>query len=365
MRRWGAASVRAAVPVVALAAMLVACTGTRGSFASTVPGATVAGSTVPATVGTQPSQRPTLEGLAEQCRSAAGAAVKVGGVLATGVDHSGLVDAFQASYPGITVSTDGSGDVGADVVEADPSTAQLLGRSGEVEAFVPSLAGEVLGLVAGSPVWAWSSMVVFAVDRSRVAIVPSSVRELSNPAYAGDAHLVGDPRTDVMARAVVMAASLAAGGSPDDTARGAKYVFSATRAGVFTADSDAPIALGTTASVAATVQQWQEAGREVKLVFPSDGLLGVPFSPLQVRGSSHVACAQSWIEHLLSDDGALSVLLGHGVPARLAQLQQRSLLTSDMVAMVPSAEQWARTVQVTDAQLKTALQPILASPLWK
>ena len=155
------------------------------------------------------------------------------------------------------------------------------------------------------------------LDRSRVAIVPSSFRELSNPAYAGDAHLVGDPRTDVMARAVVMAASLAAGGAPSDTSRGAKYLFSATQAGVFTADSDAPIAVGTTASVAATVQQWQEAGREVKLVFPSDGLLGVPFSPLQVRGSSHVACAQLWIEHLLSDDGALSVLLGHGVPVNI------------------------------------------------
>jgi putative spermidine/putrescine transport system substrate-binding protein len=251
------------------------------------------------------------------------------------------------------------------VVEADPSTAALLSRSGGVESFVPSLAGEVPGLVAGSPVWAWSSMVVFAVDRSRVAIVPTSFRELSNASYAGNAHLVGDPRTDVMARAVVMAASVAAGGSPDDTARGAKYFLSATQAGVFTADSDAPIAVGTTASVAATVQQWQEAGREVKFVFPADGLLGVPFSPLQVRGTSHVPCAQLWIEHLLSDDGALSVLLGHGVPARLAGLQQRALLTSDMAVMVPSASQWSHTVQVTDGQLKTALAPIEASPVWK
>ena len=344
------------------AASLVACTGQRPTFDSMSGIATT--STVSATVGTNPDQRPTLAALAEQCRSA-GASVGIGGVLFTGVDHSGVLEAFQATYPGVHVAADLAADINPDVIEAGPSEVQSMIDAGQSVDYTPSFAAEVPSVAKGRPVWAYSSMVVFAIDRTRVARVPTSFQALNNAAYAGQAHLVGDPRSDPQARAVVMAASMAAGGDPSDTARGSKYFASATQAGVFVADQDAPIAVGTTTSLRATIERWQGLGHEVTLWFPADGLAGVPYTAMLMRGTEHQACGRLWIEHLLSDDGGLSMLLAHTIPARLASLRDRGLLTADMVAMVPTAAQWSKAVQFTDAQLHAAQSGIDESVVWK
>ena len=57
-----------------------------------------------------------------------------------------------------------------------------------------------------------------------------------------------------------------------------------------------------------------------------------------MAGSPNPNAARLWIEHLLSDEGALAFLEGGAIPARYPTLVENGTITEDMLANLPPAE---------------------------
>ena len=54
--------------------------------------------------------------------------------------------------------------------------------------------------------------------------------------------------------------------------------------------------------------------------FPADGIYGGYYAQGVIKGSPHQNCAKLWVEHILSDEGALGYVEGGAIPARYAEL---------------------------------------------
>ncbi len=86
------------------------------------------------------------------------------------------------------------------------------------------------------------------------------------------------------------------------------------------------------------LQDIADAGFEFTSVVPSDGVYGSYYAQGVVAGSPHPNAGRLWIEHILSDEGALGYLEGGAIPARYATLVENGVITEDMLANLPPAE---------------------------
>ncbi len=156
---------------------------------------------------------------------------------------------------------------------------------------------------------------------------PQTFADLEDPQYEGQVALNGDPREAGAAFAAVMAASLANGGSFDDIMPGIQFFadLKAERQPVrYPGDRGVrprPVrrrssSTGRTTSPGCR-RQIEEAGFEVEVVVPSDGVYGSYYSQGVVADGPHPNAAKLWIEHILSDEGALGLPRGWGHPGAL------------------------------------------------
>ncbi|MBU6278430.1 MAG: ABC transporter substrate-binding protein [Actinomycetales bacterium] len=212
----------------------------------------------------------------------------------------------------------------------------------------------------GNWIGSYYGIMSIATNATLVPNVPTSFADLLKPEYKGMVTLNGDPREAGAAFAAVVAASLANGGSFDDLMPGIEYfaklkeagnlqVIDVTEAAVLS--GDVPIALDWTYNFPGLVPALQEAGFDFQIKIPTDGFYGGYYAQSVVSDPVHPCAARLWMEHITGDAGALGYIEGGAVPARLAALQEAGLITPEMQAKLPTAEQLAQIAFPTPAQV--------------
>ena len=93
--------------------------------------------------------------------------------------------------------------------------------------------------------------------------------------------------------------------------------------------------------------------------FPSDGVYGSYYAQGVVADSPHPNAGRLWIEHILSDEGALGYLEGGAIPARYATLVENGVITEDMLANLPPAE-LIEQIEFPTVEQIAAAQEVLA-----
>ena len=253
-----------------------------------------------------------------------------------------------------------------DTVDVSPAIAQDMVDKGLFEPYTPTVAGDLPeGLSDPDHNWvaAYYGIISITTNTTIVPNAPKSFADLEKPEYKGLVALNGDPRESGSAFAGVMAASLANGGSADDIMPGIEFFqklkqsgnlggTDVTKATVLTGET--PIAIDWSYNVPGLKQALADAGLEVEVNFPSDGVYGGFYAQGVVKGSPHQACAKAWIEHILSDQGALDYLQGGAMPARYQQLLDAGKVTDELKANLPPDDLISQISFLTPAQIAAA-----------
>ena len=299
-------------------------------------------------------------------------------------NYKGVIQSFKDKYPGVDapvqnpngssqeeldaiVNLKGQDDM-PDAIDVSPAKAQIATDEGLWSPYEPTTIGEVpdnLKDPAGNWVSAYYGVMAIGTNTTIVKNAPKTWADLKKPEYKGQVALNGDPRTSGSALAAVMAASLANGGSADDIMPGIEYFAELKKSGnliptevtqATVVTGETPISLDWSYNYPGVAQQIKDAGFTVEINFPSDGVYGAPYAQGVVADSPHQACGQLWIEHILSNEGAVAYLGGGGMPARYAALDAAGVITEDMKANLPPAETLAQVVFLTAEQSAAANQ---------
>jgi putative spermidine/putrescine transport system substrate-binding protein len=237
-----------------------------------------------------------------------------------------------------------------EAVDVGPSFTQELVDDGLVDTYRPTTYDEIPASLRdpdGNWVAAYYGVMAIATNATLVDNVPTSWADLEKPEYQGMVTLNGDPREAGAAFAAVMAASVANGGSFDDIMPGIEYFAGLKDSGNLQVvdvspatliSGEVPIAIDWTYNFPALVPELAAAGFDMQVVVPSDGVYGGYYAQAVVSEASHPCAARLWIEHILSDDGALGYLEGGALPARYASLLDAGLVSEELAANLPSPE---------------------------
>jgi putative spermidine/putrescine transport system substrate-binding protein len=220
---------------------------------------------------------------------------------------------------------------------------------GYFETFKPSTYAEIPAELKdpdGNWVAAYYGVIAIGTNTALVKKAPTTFADLKDPQYKGQVALNGDPRKTGAALAAVMAASLANGGSFDDIMPGIKYFAELKKSGNFIltdvnettmTTGETPIVLDWTYNFPALLPKMKDAGFDLTDTVPADGVYGSYYAQGVVKGCPQPNAAKLWIEHILSNDGALGYLQGGAVPARYAELQKAGLVTPEISKNLPDA----------------------------
>jgi putative spermidine/putrescine transport system substrate-binding protein len=378
MRRITAAATFAALSLVALSA----CSGTTDTTSTTSAGSTAAISDAPVDAGDCGS---TVAELAASAKDEGS------------VNLIALPDSW-ANYKGILASYTSTYGVQTDVANPDASSADeltaietLRGQAGQPESvdvgpsfttqmidagyadtFKPSTWDEIPDALKdpdGRWVGAYYGMMAIGVNTTLVSDVPTTWDDLLDPQYKGQVTLNGDPREAGAAFAAVMAASIANGGSFDDITPGIEYFAQLKEAGnLQTVDvteanllsGEVPIALDWTYNFPGIEQAMTDAGFDLSVTVPSDGVYASYYAQSTVTQAQHPCAAKLWIEHLVSDEGALGYLAGGAIPARYATLLDEGKVPADLQSQLPDAQAISAITFPTQAQIDQAKATLAA-----
>ena len=237
-----------------------------------------------------------------------------------------------------------------EAVDIGPAFNAEMRSKGYSELYKPTVWDEIPAALKdpeGYWVAAYYGVLAIASNATLVPNAPKTWADLKKPEYRGMVTINGDPREAGAAFAAVMAAALGNGGSFDDVMPGIEYyaelkelgnlqTIDVTPAGILS--GEVPIALDWTYNFPGLQSQIAEAGFEFQVNVPSDGVYGAYYSQSVVTEVEHPCAARLWLEHIVSDDGALGYLEGGAVPARFGSLLDRGLVSAELAATLPSAE---------------------------
>ncbi len=253
-----------------------------------------------------------------------------------------------------------------EAVDVGPSFTKQMIDEGLLDPFKPSTWDEIpeaLKDPGGHWVGAYYGVMAIATNTSLVKNVPTTWADLKKPEYKGQVTLNGDPREAGAAFAAVMAASLANGGSFDDILPGIEYFSELRKSGNLQVidvtpaallSGEVPIALDWTYNFPALKPQLEEVGFELAINVPSDGVYGSYYAQGVVTKAAHPCAARLWIEHLVSDEGAMGYLEGGAVPARYAALLEAGKISDEAASQLPPADILAQIEFPTQAQIDKA-----------
>ena len=280
-------------------------------------------------------------------------------------NYKGILEAFRVKYPMIknpvanpdASSADeltavetlkGQPDM-PDALDVSPAIAQEVDTKGLWEPYKPCGFDEIpadMKDADGKWVAAYYGVMAIGSNETIVKTVPTSFAELLDPMYKGQVALNGDPREAGAAFASVMAASIANGGSFDDILPGIEYFAKLKAAGNMTGtdvteasviSGDTPIWLDWTYNYPGLTPKLAENGITVSIKVPTDGVYGGYYAQGVVANSPNPNAAKLWIDHIISDEGALGYLEGGAIPARFAALEAAGKITEDMKKNLPAA----------------------------
>lgn len=307
------------------------------------------------------------DGSIEQLTAAAQAEGKVNLIALpdTWANYKGILESFRTKYgieaPVANPDASSADEITAintlrgtpdqpEAVDVGPSFTKQMIDEGLLEQFKPTTWDEIPSSLKQSDgywVGAYYGVMAIASNTSLVPNAPTTWADLKKPEYKGQVTLNGDPREAGAAFAAVMAASLANGGSFDDIMPGIEYfaelrssgnlqVIDVTPAALIS--GEVPIAIDWTYNFPGVADQLAEAGFEMQIVVPSDGVYGGFYAQGVVTQATHPCAARLWIEHIVGNDGALGYLEGGAIPARYAALVEAGLVSDELAANLPSGD---------------------------
>ncbi len=300
-------------------------------------------------------------------------------------NYKGILQSFEDKFPGVedqpvqTPEASSAEELAAvdaqrgtetmpDSIDVGPTFALQAVADGIWDPYKPTTWDEIpdnLKDPDGNWVGAYYGIMSIGVNTTLVENVPTSFADLNDPQYAGMVSLNGDPQSAGAAFAGVMAASLANGGSLDDIMPGIQYFADLKAAGVWNPlqasdatiqSGDTPIVIDWTYNQLGHTQAASDGGYEWTSFVPSDGVYGSYYAQGVVADSPHPNAARLWIEHILSDEGALGYLEGGAIPARYQALIDNGTITDDMKATLPSPDLIAQIAFPSSDQLDQANQ---------
>jgi len=253
-----------------------------------------------------------------------------------------------------------------EVVDVGPSFTTQMVDDGYAETYKPTVWDQIpdnLKDPNGKWVAAYYGVMSIASNTTLVKNPPLTWADLKKPEYKGMVTLNGDPREAGAAFAAVMAASLANGGSFDDIMPGIQFFSDLKKAGnlqqiditpALVLSGDVPIALDWTYNFPGLQKQLTDAGFEMKVNVPTDGVYGGYYAQSVVTQAKHPCAARLWLEHLVGDDGALGYLEGGAIPARFKELAASGKISPDLQKNLPSADVISKVSFPTQAQTDAA-----------
>ncbi len=313
------------------------------------------------------------------------------------VNYDDIIASFEEQFPGVTPDVHAPDSSAADqlaAVEAQAGTEDMP----DVLDIAPTLDVRAIDPVTWAPyqptVWddipeplrgpdaqwvdGYYGVVAIATNADVLADNPTTFADLTDPRYHGQVTLTGDPSEDATAFAVVMAASLANGGSLDDVMPGIEY-FAALRADGNLADAPTeelpldpvrtPIVLGWSDDVQRLASSGipDENGdgvpdappADLRWIVPTDGVYGAFYAQGVVAGGPHPNGGRLWIEHMLSLDTAALLLDGGAVPARLESLADAGTADLSVLGALTPTELMTRVQFATPEQVAAALEVVV------
>ena len=297
-------------------------------------------------------------------------------------NYVGILQSFRDKYPGIEnpVATPdassaeeltavktlaGQADM-PDSIDVGPPFAIQAIEEGLWEPFKASTWDEVPDALKdpdGNWVGAYYGIMAIGTNTTIVDNPPQTFEDLKKPEYEGQVAINGDPREAGAAFAAVMAASLANGGSFDDIMPGIEYFAELKESGNLidkpldestVLSGETPINLDWTYNWPGLETKLEEAGITSEVVVPSDGVYGSYYAQGVVKDSPHPNAGKLWVEHILSDEGALGYLEGGAIPARYAALLEAGKVSDDIAQNLPDAELIQSIEFPTTAQIEAA-----------
>lgn len=249
---------------------------------------------------------------------------------------------------------------GSDAVELGLGALGTFRRQGLLAA-TPALPDESVegipaGLVDADEGWLspWVSAVAFLVDPS-VETAPTSFAELAAARWQ-TVGIVGDPVATESGLAVVVAASVAAGGSVEDAVPGIKWFAGLARRGRLVASS--PDVLIGPADELVALRRSGAVDVAAVLVYPSDALVGRPAPVGALRGSPRPSCAARWLRWLVSADGAYVAGEGGSLPARWASPEALAGTTARIRLLQPPPEALGGLQVLTTESVAQAVEAV-------
>ena len=377
------------VPALLTMSLVAACSSSTSSESTTAAAETTAATAAASTDATADASAPASTGgsLAEKCGTTvdaiATAAKAEGGpnLIAlpdTWANYAGILKSFRDTYglPAPVANPDASSadELTAittlqgqpdkpDAIDVGPSFTQQAIDQGLVQPYETTNWSEIpddLKDPDGNWVGAYYGIMSIGANTTLVTDAPKTWADLKKPEYKGMVTLNGDPREAGAAFAAVVAAALANGGSYDDITPGIQYfadlkksgnlqVIDVTEAALLS--GDVPIALDWSYNFPGIEPKLKEAGFDFSTTIPTDGLYGSFYAQSVVSDAVHPCAAALWLEHITGDEGALGYLDGGAIPARYAALDAEGKITADMKANLPSADEIAKIMFPTQAQI--------------
>jgi putative spermidine/putrescine transport system substrate-binding protein len=203
-------------------------------------------------------------------------------------------------------------------------------------------------------------------NQALVSTPPKTFKDLLKSDYKGKVAMNGSPLTSNSAVSVVIAASIANGGSVNDVGPGIDFFANLKKSGNFipvqttpqtVASGQTPISLDWDYNNLAYVKEFPAARWGVTV--PSDGVYGGAYAQAINATAPHPYAARLWEEFLYSDQGQILWLKGFAHPARFNDLAARKVLPKSLLAALPSASLYAKVkfasiAQQTKAKAKIA-----------
>jgi putative spermidine/putrescine transport system substrate-binding protein len=377
----GAAATTAAAAATDAPATTAGAAATTMAPATDAPGTTAGSESTEAPGTTAAAGSSDLDALYQECLDN-GATVNLIALPDEWANYKGILQSFRDKYPGVEnpvqnpngssqeeldaiVNLEGQPDM-PDAIDVSPAKATIATQEGLWTPFTPSTDAEIpdnLKDPDGNWVAAYYGVMALQTNTTIVPTAPKTWADLAKPDYKGLVALNGDPRTSGSAIAAVMAASLANGGSPDDIMPGIQYFADLKASGnliptevtqATVISGETPIAIDWSYNYPGLAAAIEDAGYTVEINFPTDGVYGGYYAQGVVAGSPHQACGKLWIEHILSDEGALGYLEGGAMPARYAAVDEAGLISAEDKANLPPADVLAQVQFLTEEQTAAA-----------
>lgn len=350
-----------AIPAIAAGALLLAACSSGSSDSGSSSAAPESSAATSAAAGAECGT--TIEEIAAKAKEEG--KVNLIALPDTWANYRGIIDSFVAKYgieaPVMNPDASSADELTAvetlrgqpdmpEVLDIGPSFVEQAKAAGYLESYKPVVWDEIPESLKGEDgtwVGSYYGVLAIATNATIQPNVPKTWADLKKPEYKGQVTINGDPREAGAAFAAVVAAALANGGSYDDIMPGIEYfaelkklgnlqTIDVTEAAVLS--GEVPIALDWTYNFPGLRPALEEAGFDFQVVVPSDGVYGGYYAQSVVTEAPHPCAARLWLNHLVSDEGALGYLEGGAIPARYAALLEKGLISEEIAANLPPAE---------------------------